>query len=231
MYLKFAVVSSNSILTNQRPRKHLLQIAPRYSRSDTGLRSTIKGFLMPTFFPFFTNLPIAQTGHFTTCTSHERYDVLTHWGRDKWTPFRRRQFQMHFLNENIWISITISMKFVPMGPINNIPTMVQIMAGRRPGDKPLSEPMVVSLPSHICVARPQWVKSLATDYLLDSLLSEPAQHYWFSQRANDAESVSKSLCHHDDQGRCIQMGNLEMQNYIIPMKIIPCTRVYTEYKV
>ena len=36
--------------------------------------------------------------------------------------------------------------------------MVQIMAWRRPGDKPLSEPMVVSLPTHICVARPQWVK-------------------------------------------------------------------------
>ena len=21
---------------------------------------------------------------------------LTHWGRDKWTPFRRRHFQLHF---------------------------------------------------------------------------------------------------------------------------------------
>ena len=31
------------------------------------------------------------------------------------------------------------------------------MAWRHPGDKPLSEPMVVSLPTHICVARPQWV--------------------------------------------------------------------------
>ena len=37
--------------------------------------------------------------------------------------------------------------------------MVQIMAWRRPGDKPLSEPMMVSLPTHICVARPQWVKT------------------------------------------------------------------------
>ena len=34
----------------------------------------------------------------------------------------------------------ISMKFVPKGPINNIPALVQIMAWRRPGDKPLSEP-------------------------------------------------------------------------------------------
>ena len=35
--------------------------------------------------------------------------------------------------------------------------MVQIMAWRRPGDKPLSEAMMVSLLTHICVTRPQWV--------------------------------------------------------------------------
>ena len=34
------------------------------------------------------------------------------------------------------------------------------MAGRLPGDKPLSEPMMVSLLTHICVTRPQWVNSL-----------------------------------------------------------------------
>ena len=66
-------------------------------------------------------------------------------------------FECIFLNENIWIPIIISLKFVPKGPINNIPAMVQIMAWRHPEDKPLSEPMVVSLPTHICVARPQWV--------------------------------------------------------------------------
>ena len=57
--------------------------------------------------------------------------MLTRWGRDK--------------------------KFVPKGPINNIPASVQIMAWRRPGDKPLSEPMMVGLTTHICVTRPQWV--------------------------------------------------------------------------
>ena len=64
-----------------------------------------------------------------------------------------------FLNENMWISLEISLKFVPEGPINNIPALVQIMAWRRPGDKPLSEPMMVSLLTHICVTRPQWVNS------------------------------------------------------------------------
>ena len=62
-----------------------------------------------------------------------------------------------FLNENVWIPIKTSLKFVPKGPINNIPTLVQIMAWRRSGDKPLSESMLVSLQTHICVTRPQWV--------------------------------------------------------------------------
>ena len=64
-------------------------------------------------------------------------------------------FKCIFLNENIQISIKISLKFVPKGQINNIPALVRIMAWRRPGDKPLSEPMMVSLLTHICVTRPQ----------------------------------------------------------------------------
>ena len=59
--------------------------------------------------------------------------------------------------ENVWISINISLKFVPRGPINNILTLVQVMAWHRPGYKPLSELMMVRLPTHICVTRPQWV--------------------------------------------------------------------------
>ena len=62
-----------------------------------------------------------------------------------------------FLNENVWLSIKISLKFVPMSPINNIPTLIQIMAWCWSGNKTLSEPMVVSLLTHKCVTRPQWV--------------------------------------------------------------------------
>ena len=69
-------------------------------------------------------------------------------------------FKCIFLNENAWIRIKISLKFVPQGPINNIPALVQIMAWRRPGDKPLSGPIMVGLPTHICVTRPQWVNWL-----------------------------------------------------------------------
>ena len=67
-------------------------------------------------------------------------------------------FKCIFLNENAWIAINISLKFVPNGPISNIPALVQIMAWRRSGYKPLSEPMMVRSPMHICVTRPQWVK-------------------------------------------------------------------------
>ena len=69
-------------------------------------------------------------------------------------------FKCVFLNKNEWISLRISLKFVPKVWINNIPSLVQIMAWCRPGDKPLSEPMVVNLLTHICVTRPQWVNPI-----------------------------------------------------------------------
>ena len=68
-------------------------------------------------------------------------------------------FKRIFLNENVRTSIKISLKFVPEGPINNNPALVQIMAWHRSGNKPLSEPMMISLLMHICVTRPQWVKA------------------------------------------------------------------------
>ena len=34
---------------------------------------------------------------------------------------------------------------------HTLPALVQIMAWRRPGDKPLSEPMEIRLLTHICV--------------------------------------------------------------------------------
>ena len=58
-------------------------------------------------------------------------------------------FKCIFLNENIRIMLKISLKFVPWGPINNIPALVQIVAWCRTGDKSLSEPTMVSLLTHV----------------------------------------------------------------------------------
>ena len=66
-------------------------------------------------------------------------------------------FKCTFFNENVWISINVSLKFAPNVPISNIPALVQTMTWRRPAYKPLSEPMMVSLLTHICVTRPHWV--------------------------------------------------------------------------
>ena len=57
-------------------------------------------------------------------------------------------FKCIFLNENVRISIKIPLKFDPKCPINNIPALVQKMARSRPGDKPLSETMLVTLLRH-----------------------------------------------------------------------------------
>ena len=62
-----------------------------------------------------------------------------------------------FWNGNVWIPLKSSLKFVPKGPINNIPELVQIMACRRPCDKPLSQPILASLLTHICVTWLQYI--------------------------------------------------------------------------
>ena len=87
-----------------------------------------------------------------------------------------------FLNQNVRNSIKISLKFVPKGRIHNIPSLVQIMAWRRPSYKPLSEPMMVRLPTHICVIRTQWVKlPIRWVFVLSPwILQKYLQGYWIT---------------------------------------------------
>ena len=58
-------------------------------------------------------------------------------------------FKHIFLNENFKISIEISLKFIPIGPINNVSALVQIMTRHWPGNKPSSEPMMIILLTYI----------------------------------------------------------------------------------
>ena len=86
-----------------------------------------------------------------------------------------------FLNENVRISIKISLNFVPRGPITNIPALVRIMAWCRPGGKPLSEPMMVRLRTHICITQPQWVNNKDLFFQQRFAISERSQirHFKF----------------------------------------------------
>ena len=64
-------------------------------------------------------------------------------------------FNSMFTNENVWISFTIPWIGFELTIFKH---WCRLMVGRRQGDKPLSDPMVVNLLTHICVSRPQWVK-------------------------------------------------------------------------
>ena len=118
-------------------------------------------------------------------------------------------FTCIFFNENCCILIKFSLKYVPKGPIDNNPALVHIMAWCRLGDKSLSEPMMLSLPTHICVTRPQWVKEMAKSkmgellgwtgefghYFLLNLMSWRCLKFnhktsHFSMTMNDYESLS-----------------------------------------
>ena len=79
--------------------------------------------------------------------------LLTIWlmgAEMKWTTFDRWRFQMYFLQWKYLNFNKNSRKFVPKGSINNTPVLVQIMAWHCLGDKPFSEPMMVSSPTHMC---------------------------------------------------------------------------------
>ena len=90
-----------------------------------------------------------------------------------------------FLNENVWISIKISSKFVPSGQVN-IPSLIQIMTWRRPGDRPLSELMMIISLTHISVTRPEWVNIWTGQPRFSTHMDNPlqAQDNWLWQYHN-----------------------------------------------
>ena len=68
---------------------------------------------------------------------YEIHNEGTHWGPDKMAAISRTAFsKCIFMNGNVSILIKILLNFLPKRPVNTIPALVQIMAWRRPGDKP-----------------------------------------------------------------------------------------------
>ena len=110
-------------------------------------------WLIPVATILTKNLPLGVVSRF-----HQPRFWKWYMPRQNGRRFADHTFKRMFLNENVRISIKISLKFVPKDPINNIPPLVQMVAWRRSGDKPLSESLMVSLLTHICVTRPLWVK-------------------------------------------------------------------------
>ena len=131
---------------------------------------TLKMFLFDDVIMRIHDINISISFHKNVHITRQYETINTLRPRQNGRHFPDDIFKCISLNENVWISIKISLYFVPRGPINNITALVQIMAWRRPGDKPLCEPMVICLLTHIRVARPQWVKITHVLYWIWSTL-------------------------------------------------------------
>ena len=90
----------------------------------------------------------------------QHYCVNTLRPRQDGRHFADDIFKCIFLNENFLIAIKISLKFVPKGPINNIPTIGSDNGFSR--RQAIIWTNVSYLMTHICVTRPQWVKIRGT---------------------------------------------------------------------
>ena len=53
--------------------------------------------------------------------------------------------QRIYFNENFWVLFKTSLKFVPKDPIDNLSALVQVMAWRLEGNKPLPELMLTKM--------------------------------------------------------------------------------------
>ena len=148
------------------------------------------------------------------CWSWEQYTKLYLIGVNTLGPRQHRRrfaddiFKCIFFNENSCVLIKISLKYVRKGPIDNNPALVQIMAWRRLGDKPFSEPMMVSLSTHTCVTRPQWVNETTNYWFLGhwvTILKPTTCIMWYIKHFNNY--IVNCLC-----GREYAMSELSFES-------------------
>ena len=104
---------------------------------------------------------------------------------------------MHFREWNVCIFIHISLKFVPKGPIDNNSSLVQIMAWRQTGHKPLLKECWPSSQTHLWGTRERWVS---------------LQFHWNLPGANELNSFSTYI---------VLLINVYHQGYIFPIPPIP----------
>ena len=107
----------------------------------------------------------------------------------KWPPIRRRHFQVHSLNEFVLSLQTILMKYLLWGLIDDMATLVQIMAWRWTGDNPLSEPMLVCCTdAYMCRSA-----SMCCCFPTDDILADLTQMY--NTTTCDISSYQNHLSH------------------------------------
>ena len=146
---------------NQRKHQSSASLAFVWGTHRVPVNSPHKWPVTRNMFPFDDVImwweTIAEAGEVSRTFENEgTYTHKTHWAETKWPPFADDIFKCICLNENAAILVKISPKLVPKGPIYNKQAFVRIMAWPWPGDKPLSEPILLT---HVCIILPQWFKS------------------------------------------------------------------------
>ena len=103
--------------------------------------------LIPTLIPVVTSImcEIKLLIHSQNSTVQPFTSPL-HWGWEKMAAIFQTTYSKAYL---YGMELYEDFIKVPNGPINNTPALLQIMAWHRPGDKPLSQPMMFSLPAMI----------------------------------------------------------------------------------
>ena len=117
-----------------------------------------------------TNTPAKIWSNTNTNTAHQiQIQIQIHNETEtKLPPFYRWHIQIHCICKKIVLFIQISLKIVSKGPIYNKPALVQIMAWRWVGNKPLFDQWWPGLLMHKCITRHKWVNvkcSVADCYL------------------------------------------------------------------
>ena len=133
--------------TMDKPIKHIPKVCFLSNLADINTRFMLPTSLQAPLGPMESEEGIIQA--YTTSSSSECSYFNTLRPRQNGHHFPDGIFKCNFLNENRWILIKISLEFVPKSPINNIPALIQIIAWHLPGDKPLSELIMVRLLMHM----------------------------------------------------------------------------------
>ena len=126
------------------------------------------------------------------------------------------------------------LKFVPVGPIINISASVLIMSWRWPGDKPLSEPIMVRLPTHICIPQPQWFIQLPGKHMWHLWViksHKPTKNLWhLHNNANKAHPITMILDYTgffpDTVHACATIKKCNFVDYAMTGKALLHTYIY-----
>ena len=125
----FCRLVTNIYLNNY--AEHTLSLSPRGNISSACAISMWRNSMKLKCIMFLQN----NSGHTLRSTKNRR-------------DFEDDILKCILLNENVLITIKISLWYISDGSVNNIPSLVQMVAWRRPSDKPLFEPMMIILLTH-----------------------------------------------------------------------------------